>query len=54
MKRIKERWVVKVGSSLISGNDEGINKLFILNLVSQVNYLLNHNIEIIIKSNKNS
>ena len=50
MKRIKERWVVKVGSSLISGNDEGINKLFILNLVSQVNYLLNHNIEIIIIS----
>ena len=50
MKNNKERWIVKAGSSLVSGQQEGINKLFIKNLVSQVHELIKNNIEVIIVS----
>ena len=33
------KWVIKAGSSLVSGKDEGINTKFISNLVSQVDFL---------------
>ena len=47
MKNNKERWIVKAGSSLVSGQQEGINKLFIKNLVSQVHELIKNNIEVV-------
>ena len=46
----KERWVIKAGSSLVAGNDAGIDKSFIQNLVSQVNKLLKQGIQVIIVS----
>ena len=33
------KWVIKAGSSLVSGNDKGINNDFIARLSSQVNFL---------------
>jgi len=50
MNNTKQRWVIKAGSSLLSGGDSGINKVFIENLVSQVSYLLSKNIEVILVS----
>ena len=50
MNKTQGRWVVKAGSSLISGKDKGINQAFIMNLVSQVNKLLDLNIQVIIVS----
>jgi len=50
MSNKKERWVIKAGSSLVAGIESGINSLFIENLVSQVNYLIKKNIEVIIVS----
>jgi len=42
--------VIKAGSSLVAGNDAGIDKSFIQNLVSQVNKLLKQGIQVIIVS----
>ena len=50
MNKTKQRWVIKAGSSLLSGGDSGINKVFIENLVSQVSYLLSKGIEVILVS----
>jgi glutamate 5-kinase len=50
MDKTKQRWVIKAGSSLLSGGDSGINKVFIENLVSQVSYLLSKDIEVILVS----
>ena len=50
MKNKKERWVIKAGSSLVAGTKSGINSLFIESLVSQVNYLIKKNIEVIVVS----
>ena len=48
MTKKKERWVVKVGSSLIAHNEVGIDEDFIRNLASQIIQLLKKNIEVII------
>ena len=45
MSKSSERWVVKAGSSLVAGNDDGINKLFIKNLALQVSQLLEEGIQ---------
>lgn len=50
MSSNKKRWIVKAGSSLVAGGDGGINISFIENLVSQVNALLDRDIEVIIVS----
>ena len=50
MSNKKERWVIKSGSSLVAGIESGINSLFIENLVSQVDYLIKKNVEVIIVS----
>ena len=50
MTKKKERWVVKVGSSLIAHNEVGIDEDFIRNLASQIIQLLKKNIEVIIVS----
>ena len=50
MSKSRERWVIKAGSSLVAGNDDGINKLFIKNLVLQVSQLLEEGIQVIIVS----
>ena len=44
MSKAKERWVIKAGSSLVAGNNAGIDQSFIQNLVSQVNNLLKQGI----------
>ena len=44
------KWVIKAGSSLVSGVQEGINNTFINDLVKQVDYLLNRDQEVIIIS----
>jgi len=50
MRNNKQRWVIKAGSSLVSGKQEGINAVFIKNLVCQVHELIKNNIEVIIVS----
>ena len=50
MDKVKDRWVIKAGSSLVAGSDAGLNKTFIQSLVSQVNILLEFNIQVIIVS----
>jgi len=50
MEKIKDRWVIKTGSSLVAGSSKGINQAFIQNLVAQVNNLLKKNIQVIIVS----
>lgn len=45
-----EKWVVKAGSSLVSGNQEGINKNFILDLAKQIDFLKKNGQEVIIIS----
>jgi glutamate 5-kinase len=50
MNNNKQRWIVKAGSSLVAGGDNGINESFIENLVSQVDYLLQQDIEVIVVS----
>jgi len=44
------KWVIKAGSSLVSGVQEGINNTFINDLVKQVDYLLKRDQEVIIIS----
>ena len=44
------KWVIKAGSSLVSGNDKGINNDFIARLSSQVNFLKKNNQDVIIIS----
>ena len=44
------KWVVKAGSSLVSGNNEGINNTFINDLVNQVDYLRKKDQEVVIIS----
>ena len=40
-----KKWVIKAGSSLVTGIQEGINNTFIKNLIKQVDYLLkNHDL----------
>ena len=46
MSNQQERWVIKAGSSLIAGKDDGINKSFIKDLVLQVQQLLNEGIPV--------
>jgi glutamate 5-kinase len=46
MSNQQERWVIKAGSSLIAGKDDGINKSFIKDLVLQVEQLLNEGIQV--------
>lgn len=48
MSKSKERWVIKAGSSLLAGLNEGIDKEFIKNLVLQISQLLEKGIQIII------
>ena len=50
MGKQKERWVIKAGSSLVAGKDDGINKSFIKDLVLQVLQLLNEDIQVVIVS----
>jgi len=45
-----EKWVIKVGSSLVSGNQDGINENFISKLASQIDFLKKEDQEIIIIS----
>tara|TARA_B100000579_G_scaffold432108_1_gene448367 strand:+ start:1638 stop:2750 length:1113 start_codon:yes stop_codon:yes gene_type:complete len=45
-----EKWVVKAGSSLVSGNQDGINKDFISKLALQIDFLKRKNQEVIIIS----
>ena len=44
------KWVIKAGSSLVSGNDKGINNDFIAKLSSQVDFLKKNNQDVIIIS----
>ena len=46
----KNKWVIKAGSSLVSGQEEGINNSFINDLANQVDYLLKKNQEVVIIS----
>ncbi len=50
MSKQQERWVIKAGSSLVAGKDDGINKSFIKDLVLQVQQLLNEGIQVVIVS----
>ena len=50
MAKRGERWVVKAGSSLIAGNDKGLDRSFIKALAYQINHLLQKEIEIIVVS----
>ena len=50
MIKQQERWVIKAGSSLVAGKDDGINKSFIKGLVLQVQQLLNEGIQVVIVS----
>jgi len=45
-----EKWVIKAGSSLVSGNQEGINENFILELAKQIDFLKKNRQEVIIIS----
>lgn len=45
-----EKWVVKAGSSLVSGNQDGINENFISELASQIDFLKKNEQEVIIIS----
>ena len=45
-----EKWVIKAGSSLVSGSEEGINKDFISKLATQVDFLKKNNQNVIIIS----
>ena len=44
------KWVIKAGSSLVSGNHEGINSNFINDLVNQVDYLRKKGQDVVIIS----
>ena len=46
----KNKWVIKAGSSLVSGQEEGINNSFINDLANQVDYLLKKKQEVVIIS----
>ena len=50
MGKLQERWVIKAGSSLVAGKDDGINETFIKTLVLQVQQLLNDDIQVVIVS----
>ncbi len=50
MNKSKERWVVKAGSSLLAGKEEGINQAFVSSLTDQVNTLIQNGVEVIIVS----
>ena len=50
MSKKQERWVLKAGSSLVAGKDDGINISFIKDLVLQVELLLNDGIQVVIVS----
>ena len=45
-----DKWVIKAGSSLVSGNQEGINIDFISQLASQIDFLKKNDQEVIIIS----
>ena len=45
-----KKWVIKAGSSLVTGIQEGINNTFIKNLIKQVDYLLKKDQEVVIIS----
>ena len=45
-----DKWVVKAGSSLVSGNHEGVNINFISQLASQIDFLRKSKQEVIIIS----
>ena len=45
-----EKWVIKAGSSLVSGQQDGINHNFLKNLAEQVNFLKKEGQEVIIIS----
>ena len=47
---IKERWVIKAGSSLVASEDNLFNQSFIAELSNQVNLLIKEGIEVIIVS----
>ena len=44
------KWVVKAGSSLVSGNEDGVNIDFISQLASQIDFLRKNNQEVIVIS----
>ena len=44
------KWVIKAGSSLVTGIQEGINNTFVKNLTKQVDYLLKKDQEVVIIS----
>ena len=44
------KWVVKAGSSLVSGNQDGVNIDFISQLASQIDFLRKNNQEVIVIS----
>ena len=45
-----DKWVIKAGSSLVSGNHEGVNIDFISQLASQIDFLRKNKQEVIIIS----
>ena len=46
----KNKWVIKAGSSLVSGDHAGINSNFINDLVNQVDYLRKNGQNVVIIS----
>ena len=46
----QETWVIKAGSSLVSGGDQGINEKFINELTSQVDFLIKEKQQVVIIS----
>jgi len=46
----KKRWVIKVGSALLTNDGEGLHRQTILNLAKQIAFLRDQNIEVILVS----
>ena len=46
----QETWVIKAGSSLVSGRDQGINEKFINQLASQIDFLIKQKQQVVIIS----
>ena len=44
----QETWVIKAGSSLVSGRDQGINKKFINQLAYQIDFLIKEKQQVVI------
>ena len=47
---MKETWVIKIGSSLVTKSNTGLNTKNIKSWVAQINQIINNNINVIIVS----